>query len=499
MYGFEMHHISKRFGVVSALRDVSFAARPGMVHALCGENGAGKSVLTKILAGVFRPDSGQILVQGKEVSFSAPAEAVRAGISMLYQESDLALDLTVAENIFLGAERLIGGKPMHVLDAERMRHEADDMIDSHGFLLKPDTVVAELTPAKRQQVEVLKALNRKAQILIMDEPTASLSPRETQELFAIIRGLRNSGMTVVYISHRLDEVLKIADEITVLRDGVRVYSGARSAVNADRVIRLMTGGKPGELFPERDSTPGETFFEAREISDRMGRVRKISFQLRRGEIAGLAGLVGSGRSETAELISGVSPLSEGTFFLDGEKVFFDSPVQAVARRIALVPDDRVYDGIIPALSGAANLLLPNYRRFGMRHWIPPRRELRLGEGIGRYLKLEWPSPRTPAGRLSAGTMRKILIGRWLMSDVRLLVLAEPTRGVDVESRREIYELMNRFVRRGKTILLISSNLTELFGMTDRILVMRNGRLAGNLNTKETTREEVMGLAAVDGL
>ena len=499
MYGFEMVDISKRFGAVCALRDVSFAARPGTVHALCGENGAGKSVLSKILAGVYRPDSGRIEVQGREVAFSSPAEAVRAGISMLYQESDLAPDLTVAENIFLGAERLLGGKIPRMLDSERMRHETDDMIDSHGFMLKPDTIVAELTPAKRQQVEVLKALNRRAQVLIMDEPTASLSPRETQELFAIIRGLRNSGMTIVYISHRLDEVLRIADEVTVLRDGVNVYSGARSAVNADRVFRLMTGSAPEELFPERNNIPGEVFFEAREISDRAGRVRKVSFRLHRGEIVGLAGLVGSGRSETAELITGATPLAEGEFFLDGNKVALDSPVGAVAHRIALVPDDRSYSGIIPSLSGAANLLLPNYRRFGMRCWIPRRRELRLGEGIGRYLRLEWPSPRTPAGRLPAGTMRKILIGRWLMSDIRLLVLDEPTRGVDVESRREIYELMTHFVRRGRTILLISSNLSELFGMTDRILVMRNGRMVGDLKTKEVSREEVMGLAAVDGL
>ncbi len=499
MYSFEMEHITKRFGAVSALRDVSFAARPGTVHALCGENGAGKSVLSKILAGVYRPDSGRILVQGREVSFSAPSEAVSAGISMLYQESDLALDLTVAENIFLGAERLIGGKFACVLDSDRMRHEADDMIDSHGFILKPDTIVAELTPAKRQQVEVLKALNRRAQVLVMDEPTASLSPRETQELFAIIRGLRNSGMTVVYISHRLDEVLKIADEITVLRDGVKVYSGARSAVNADRVVRLMTGSAPAELFPARNNVPGALFFEAKEISDRSGRVRRVSFQLRRGEIVGLAGLVGSGRSETAELISGVSPLAEGAFFLDGEKVELHSPRCAVEHRIALVPDDRTFEGIIPALSGAANLLLPNYRRFGMRYWIPRRRELRLGETFGRCFRLEWPSPRTAGGRLAAGTMRKILIGRWLMSDIRLLILDEPTRGIDVESRREIYEFMSRFVRRGRTILLISSNLTELFGMSDRILVMRNGRMVGNVNTAETTREEVMGLAAVDGL
>ena len=304
MYGFEMDHISKRFGEVSALSDVSFAARPGTVHALCGENGAGKSVLSKILAGVYRPDSGRIVLRGEEVSFSAPAEAVHAGVSMLYQESDLALDLTVTENIFLGSERLIGGRFAHVLDTERMRREAEDMIDSHGFMLKPDTIVAELTPAKRQQVEVLKALNCKAQVLIMDEPTASLSPREAQELFAIIRGLRNSGMTIVYISHRLDEVLRIADEITVLRDGRKVYSGARSAVNVDRVIRLMTGSEPDELFPERNHQPGEVFFEARDISDQAGRVRKVSFRLRRGEIVGLAGLVGSGRSETAELISG---------------------------------------------------------------------------------------------------------------------------------------------------------------------------------------------------
>ena len=357
VYSFEMKHISKRFGAVEALRDVSFAVRPGTIHALCGENGAGKSALTKILAGIYPPDSGEILLRGARISFSSPAAAVRAGVAMVHQESDLAPDLTVAENIFLGVERLIGGRFVQVLDTGAMNREADDMIDCHGFMLKPDTVVADLTPAKRQQVEILKALNRKAQILILDEPTASLSLREMQELFAIIRELRNTGMAVVYISHRLDVVLDIADEVTVLRDGAQVFSGARSAVTADRVVKLMVGRELEELYPASDARPGRVFFEARELSDRSGRVSRVGFTLRRGEIVGLAGLVGSGRSETAELVSGVGNLRSGSILINGEKVDIRSPREALKRKIAFVPDDRTWYGIIPCLSGAANLLL----------------------------------------------------------------------------------------------------------------------------------------------
>lgn len=499
VYSFEMKHISKRFGAVEALRDVSFAVRPGTIHALCGENGAGKSALTKILAGIYPPDSGEILLRGARISFSSPAAAVRAGVAMVHQESDLAPDLTVAENIFLGVERLIGGRFVQVLDTGAMNREADDMIDCHGFMLKPDTVVADLTPAKRQQVEILKALNRKAQILILDEPTASLSLREMQELFAIIRELRNTGMAVVYISHRLDVVLDIADEVTVLRDGAQVFSGARSAVTADRVVKLMVGRELEELYPASDARPGRVFFEARELSDRSGRVSRVGFTLRRGEIVGLAGLVGSGRSETAELVSGVGNLRSGSILIDGEKVDIRSPREALKRKIAFVPDDRTWYGIIPCLSGAANLLLAGYVRFSMRFFAPPWRERRIGERFGRRFGFGWPSARTRGAELDAGTRRKIQIARWMISGAELLILDEPTRGVGVEVRRQIYEMMLKFAKRGRTILLISSNLNELFGVTDRILVMRNGRMAGNLNTKESTPEEVMHLAAVDDL
>lgn len=496
-YAFEMRNISKRFGAVEALRGVSFVARSASIHALCGENGAGKSVLSGILAGVFRPDIGEISIAGKAVSLPSPAAAVRAGVSMVFQESDLAPDLTVAENVFLGIERFRGVRFAHVLDAEAMNRETEDLIDCYGFLLKPDAPVSELTPAKRQQVEILKALNRRARILILDEPAASLSIREMQELFAIIRGLRNTGMTVVYVSHRLGDLLEIADEVTVLRDGIRVFSGARSVVNSDRMVRFMVGRDPGEIYPSGERRPGAVFFEVKELNDRAGRVNRVGFSLRRGEIVGLAGLVGSGRSETAKLIFGVTRPASGTVLLDGVAVRIDSPRQARKRKIAFVPDDRTWDGIVPALTGAGNLLLPNYPRYGMRFLIPPWREFRLAGRLGRLFQLGWPSPRTRGAELSAGTRRKLLVARRMGPDVRLLILDEPTRGIDVESRRQIYDLMFRFARRGRTILLISSDLNELFGVTDRILVMRGGRVTGDLTTGKSTPEEVMRLAAVD--
>ena len=496
-YAFELKNISKRFGAVEALRDVSLAARAGTIHALCGENGAGKSVLSGILAGVFSPDSGQISIRGKVLSFPSPAYAVRAGISMVFQSSDLAPDLTVAENIFLGFERLKSPRFIQILDSETMNRETDELIDCYGFMLKPDLLISELTPAKRQQVEILKALNRRARILILDEPAASLSLRETQELFAIVRELRNTGMTVVYISHRLDNVLKVADELTVLRDGVRVFSGARSAVNSERVVRLMVGRDPGEIYPPSESCPGKVFFEARELTDRVGRVNRAGFSLRSGEIVGMAGLVGSGRSETARLLTGVIRTQSGKILVDGAEVIFQSPREARKWKIAAVPDDRTWSGIIPFLSGAANLLLADYARYGMRFLVFPWREFRFAERLGKRFGVSWPSPRIRGVELPAGTRRKIQILRQMTSDVRLLILDEPTHVVDIESRREIYDLMRRFVKRGRTILLISSDMNELFGITDRILVMRGGRVTGDLNTKTTTPEEVMRLAAVD--
>ena len=496
-YAFELREISKRFGAVEALREVSFAARPATIHALCGENGAGKSVLSGVLAGVYRPDSGEIRILGRSHVFYSPAAAVRAGVSVVFQESDLAPDLSVAENIFLGSERLLGVRLAHVLDTDGMNRETEELIDCYGFLLKPDVLVADLTPAKRKQVEILKALNRRARILVLDEPAASLSIREAQELFAIIRGLRNTGMTVVYISHLLGDLLELADEVTVLRDGIRVFSGARSAVNSDRMVRFMVGRDPGEIYPPRQNRSGEVFFEARDLADRAGWVNRVGFSLRRGEIVGLAGLVGSGRSETAKLISGVTHPVSGMIFLDGIPVKFISPRAAGKRKIAFVPDDRTRGGIIPTLSGASNLLLASYRRYGMRFLVPPWRELRFAGRLGRLFGLGWPSPRTRGADLPAGTRRKIQIARRMASDVRLLILDEPTRGVDVESRREIYDLMFRFARRGRTILLVSSDLNELFGVTDRILVMRGGRVTGDLKTAESSPEEVMRLAAVD--
>lgn len=496
-FAFEMLDISKRFGAVEALRNVSFSARSASIHALCGENGAGKSVLSGILAGVYRPDGGEIRIAGQPFSLPSPAAAARAGVSMVFQESDLAPDLTVAENVFLGTERLIGARYAHVLDGEGMNQETDELIDCYGFLLKPDVPVSELTPAKRQQVEILKALNRRARILILDEPAAALSIRETQELFAIIRGLRNTGMTVVYVSYRLGDLMEIADEVTVLRDGVRVYSGARSAVNSDRVLRLMVGRDPGDIYPTREHSPGPVFFEAQDLSDRAGYVNRVRFSLRRGEIVGLAGLVGSGRSETAKLISGITRPASGTLLFGGVPVRFRSPRQARKWNVAFVPDDRTWEGIIPTLTGAANLMLPNYARYGMRFLIPPWRELRVAGRLGRIFHLGWPSPRTRGSELSAGTRRKLQVARRMVSDIRLLILDEPTRSVDIESRRQIYDLMFRFARRGRTILLISSDLNELFGVTDRILVMRGGRVTGDLTTKTSTPEEVMRLAAVD--
>ena len=497
VYSFEMKHISKRFGAVEALRDVSFAVRPGTIHALCGENGAGKSALTKILAGIYPPDSGEILLRGARISFSSPAAAVRAGVAMVHQESDLAPDLTVAENIFLGVERLIGGRFVQVLDTGAMNREADDMIDCHGFMLKPDTVVADLTPAKRQQVEILKALNRKAQILILDEPTASLSLREMQELFAIIRELRNTGMAVVYISHRLDVVLDIADEVTVLRDGAQVFSGARSAVTADRVVKLMVGRELEELYPASDARPGCVFFEARELSDRSGRVSRVGFTLRRGEIVGFAGLVGAGRSETMQCLFGLTPGSTGDVYLNGQKVHIHNAVDAMKLGIAMVPENRKLEGLYHVQSVKFNSTIEVLEKFINSLMVNSRLEEQITQEFIDKMRTKTPSQEQRVANLSGGNQQKVMIGRWLATDPKILILDEPTRGVDVGAKAEIYEIMNELTKQGVSIIMISSELPEIINMADRVYVMYEGRVTGCIPYQDVSQEAIMKLATLE--
>ncbi|HON90820.1 MAG TPA: sugar ABC transporter ATP-binding protein [Sedimentisphaerales bacterium] len=489
-----MTGISKRFGSVQALRDVTLAVREGTVHALVGENGAGKSTLMKILAGVYSPDAGEIEIYGRRRVFAHPAQALDAGVSMIYQELDLAEHLTVAENLYLGAEPR--GPLPGTVSHRRMACQAEELARQYGFDLRPSAKVEDLATGDCQIVEILKALRRKASILVMDEPTSSLSESEARRLFEVVRRLRAQGLSIVYISHRLEEILELADEVSVLRDGRLVHSEPAAAMDIPKIVHHMVGRELTDFFPSRSARIGETLLQVRGLSSEAG-IENVGFEVRRGEIVGMAGLVGAGRTEVARAVFGVDPKTAGVVTLEGRELDIGSPADAIGHGIAFLTEDRKRTGLCLELPCSWNITLPNLEQIGFRPFIKPSRENRIAADVGSRIAVKWSSPRAPAGSLSGGNQQKLLIARWLLADSKFLIFDEPTRGIDVGAKTEVYLLLNRLAEEGKGILFISSELPELFGVADRILVMRRGRLVGNLVTKETTPEEVMHLAAVE--
>lgn len=489
-----MQNIVKTFGPVKALRGVTFTARAGTVHALCGENGAGKSTLMKILAGVYSPDSGEIYLDGEKRVFAGPRDALEAGISMLYQELDLAEDLSVMENLFLGRE--LRRRVPFLLHRKAMIAQTREQCRRYGFDLDPLAPVRSLTAGQCQIVELLKALMRRARIFVMDEPTSSLSESEARRLFEIIHYLRSLGMTIIYISHRMEEVSRLADEITVLRDGAVAASGPSSQMDIPTVIRHMVGRELKDYYPSRRAHAGEILFEAENLKTAEG-IKGVSFSVRAGEIVGMAGLVGAGRTETARAVFGVQPLLEGSFRWRGKPIVISSPRSAIQQGIAYLTEDRKRSGLCLGLPAGWNMTLPNYPRLGMRVLLRLRKERAIWEDYGRKVAVRWPSPQVPASALSGGNQQKLLIARWLMAQSQFLIFDEPTRGIDVGAKREVYQLLADLAEQGKAVLMISSELPELFGLCDRILVMRRGRLVADLPTRETTPEEVMHYAAVE--
>ena len=484
--------ICKSFGPVQALKDVSFTARAGTVHALCGENGAGKSTLMKTLAGALQPDAGQIFVEGSEKVFAGPLDALKAGISMLYQELDLAPHLTVAENVFLGRERRKARFPL-LLDQSGMVEETQALIRECGFEIDANALVADLPQSKRQLVELLKAIHREARIIVMDEPTSSLSEGEAERLLQIVGELRQRGLTIIYISHRLEEVQRLADDVSVLRDGSVVGTGPISEYSPERIIQEMVGRALADYFPPRSVVVGETFFEACGLSSAEG-ISDVSFSVRRGEIVGMAGLIGAGRTETARAIFGACPATAGEIRLGGKTVRVRRPSDAIARGIAYLTEDRKGSGLCVELPCHWNVTLPNYERLGMKAFVDSSREYAEARRWGEQVRAKWSAPDAPASSLSGGNQQKVLLARWLQANADFLIFDEPTRGIDVGAKREIYGLLNELAGQGKAILVISSELPELFGLCDRILVMRGGRLVGESPTAETTPENIMRLA-----
>ncbi|MDX0619117.1 ATP-binding cassette domain-containing protein [Sinorhizobium medicae] len=479
--------IRKNYAGVQALKGVDFDLKAGEVHALIGENGAGKSTLMRVLGGETAPTSGTVRLYGRTVQFSGPRDATRRGISLIHQELALAPDLTVAENIFLG-------RLPRIINHRRLRKAASEILGRLGFAIDPAIQAGRLTVAHQQVVEIAKALSNNARIIVFDEPTAVLANSDAERLLAIIRELRAGGTGVVYISHRLNEVFELSDRITIMKDGAHVETRQTSAADVDEVIASMVGRRMSTLFPPRDGrAPGRVVEEVRNIS-RGQKVRDVSFSVRAGEVVGLGGLVGSGRTEVARLVFGADRMDAGTVELNGKPLHLSSPRKAVRARIGLVPEDRKEHGVILDSPIRINTTLAKMRSVARFGFLDVDKERRVAASLGAEMHLKAESVDAAVSSLSGGNQQKVALAKWFHADCDLLILDEPTRGVDVGAKGEIYTLINDLARAGKAVLVISSEHQELFGLCDRILVMAEGAVAGELTESEFTEQHLLTLA-----
>jgi len=487
----ELRGITKTYGGVHALSDVSFAIRPGEVHALVGENGAGKSTLVKILTGVIQPDEGTLVLDGRPQRIPDPQTAHQLGIVAMYQEPTVFQDLSVAENVFAGRHPR---SSLRTVAWGQMRAEASRILKELGVDFGPDAPVRGLGVADRQLLEIAKALSSSARLLIMDEPTAALSPNEVDNLFATTQRLRGRGVVVVFISHRLEEVTAIADTVTVLRDGGHVATRPAAELPHGEIIRLMVGRSLDALFPKEEAEIGEVVFKAKGLS-RRGVFSDVSFELRRGEIVGLAGFVGAGRTEVARAIFGIDKLDSGFLEIEGKRFRPRSPRAALSRGLAYLPEDRLNQGLVQPMSIAQNTsmaILPALTPVGV---LRPRRERSLARRFMEELRIRATSVAQIVRSLSGGNQQKVVLSKWLAANPRILILDEPTHGVDVGTKADVHRTISGLAAQGLTILLISSELLEVLGMSDRILVMREGRLVAALPRPEATQERVIQAAA----
>lgn len=490
----EMRHIFKAFAGVPALVDVSFACRQGTVHALLGENGAGKSTLIKILAGAYQADQGEIVFKGETLARLTARQALDKGIRIIYQELNLIPDLTVVENIFLGNEAR--GR-WGLIDRRQMRDGALALFDRLGITLDPDAPVGELTVAQQQMVEIAKALSQQADLIVMDEPSAILAGHELARLFAIINTLRAQGVTIIYISHRLEEIFAIADAVTVLKDGHVVGTRTIDQITRPELIQMMVGRPLEEVFPKGGQSRGAAVLVVDNVT--AGPVRNASFTLHAGEILGIAGMVGSGRTELARAIFGADPVQSGKILLKGTALTNHSPRQAIGAGLALAPEDRKRQGLFLGQSIRHNLTLPILPQLTQRGIIQRNQETVLVQNAKQDLAIQMASPDQHVQYLSGGNQQKVVLAKWLQTKPAVIILDEPTRGIDVGAKFEIYRLMRQLTDQGVAILMISSELPEVLGMSDRILVMHQGAMVGELPRAEATEERIIELATTGKL
>lgn len=483
-------HVNKIFSGVAALDDVQFNLKPGEVHALIGENGAGKSTLMKIISGVYTRDSGEITIDGEKIhGHLTPHSAQERGIGIIHQELNLCPHLTVAENIFLNREFSFAG----ILNRKKQNQEAEKHLKSLDLDIDPDALVRKLPVSKQQMVEICKTLSMNAKIIIMDEPTSALTEKEIEELFRAISVLKKEGKGIIYISHRLEELSRIADRVTILRDGKYVITMDYAQTNLQEIISYMVGRTLTEKFPRIEVEKGEKILEVKNLSSDNG-VKKVSFSLHKGEIVAFAGLMGAGRSETVRAVSGADKITEGEIILNGKTIRVHNPQDAIAHGLFSAPEDRKRHGLCVKMTLSENITLPSLDIISRLGVILKRLEWQKTDEMVQRLRIKTQSYDQYVRTLSGGNQQKIVVGKWLMRNAKVVIFDEPTRGIDVSAKIEIYNIINDLKRKGIGVMFVSSELPEVLGMSDRVLVMCNGRITAELVTKNTTQEEILHYA-----
>ena len=486
----EMRGIDKSFGSNQVLKQAGFTLESGEVHALMGENGAGKSTLMKILTGVYTKDAGTVLVDGKEVNYKNPQEAEKAGIVFIYQELNVMFDLTVEENLFMGKE--IHGK-FGICDKKAMQKKAQEALNTLGVNISPKTVMSELSVGQQQMVEICKALMADAKVIIMDEPTAALTQSETVALFKVIESLRKKGVSMVYISHRMEEIFELCDRITVLRDGS--YIGVKNIpeTNMNEIVKMMIGREIGERYPSRDVKIGKEVLKVKGLT-RKGTFHDVSFSVRAGEVLGVSGLMGAGRTEIMQAIFGNLSYENGTIEIDGKEVKISNPRQAMEHGIGFITEDRKTEGLMLDKSIRENISLCNLGRISKSFVVSKEAEKDMVEEAIKELHIKCFGPFHECNNLSGGNQQKVVLAKWILTNPKILILDEPTRGVDIGAKKEIYSIINKLAAQGVAIIMVSSELPEVLGMSDNIMVVREGEVRGIISYEEANQERVMTLA-----
>lgn len=487
----EVKNVTKRFPGVLALSNVNFRLSKGKVHALMGENGAGKSTLMKIIAGIYQADEGDVFLHGEKVVFHTPKQALLHGISMIHQELSPILDMTIAENLFLGREFCKG----KFVDYKKMNREASALLEKVGVDLSPNMLMKELSVSQMQMVEIAKALAYDAEIIIMDEPSATITEREIANLFRIIEDLKTDGRCIVYITHKMDEVFKVADEITVFRDGQYIGTYDTDEIDENQLVVKMVNRQLTEIYPERHNRPGEEILKVEKLSQG-GVFENISFTLRKGEILGFSGLMGSGRTEVMNAIFGITQVTSGAIYINGEKIEKPNPRKVISKGIGYVTEDRKGNGLVLEMNVYDNTVLPSLDKFsGKLGVVNKKKASKVSENYKEKLAIKTPSMQQKVKQLSGGNQQKIVLAKWLIQNPDVIIFDEPTRGIDVGAKTEIYKLIAGLAEAGKAIIFISSEMPEILGMSDRIIVFYEGRQAGELTREEATQERIMMYAS----